>query len=670
MNDYPLAQETLHLYFDNKDFSFSQGLTDPFGNKHNMLKKKNSPDGQSEGNNNCWALLNIGIMHAHFRHFDLAYEALEDCVRIARDSNESKCLQYEMIWMLYVLEQLENPQSTNAKVDDSQGKFWKLFNSIFDDVNAKEGSKQTVEEYCVTANLMKLIHMNERKLPYVAAMGYLHLEKQLYKKQIRASELRQPLSKLLSVEQQLSPEYQRPPFNIKPMLLASRYMMDDILQKQYSMHSALLNAYGAHHLAAVTSKLVARMDFSGKYFYNSYPFSHLLIIFSTFYWFPGVLQEQKFAHCNENQAIAFRNIAFYQWKVCGDFECALKMLIFFCDYISKYDQKMLTIIRSAIIEIEFDLAINRRQWQKGQELTKKMQCFHPHYSGIMMARLEMAKGNNTVATRILTRIVSDEQLARMAENVEHNESLMKNFKKAKTTIKVSEPGLKRMPKVNLNAKGRGRFSIVDKKPKPTAKKATPETIIIHKPASKVSVLSAETDPFMWVYGKLLICQASQNLAEFFNVIEQAQSYGFRQLEIKAELELIRIQQRCLGQYSESQARLDELIVKIVASGIQEDIAQAYFMSALNHFWIHKNGNLHKCDLEDELLVRMKQKMETEMPLKMRLSPEMNERNYHLRIAKWTNMRAMVIFAKLQSQTGLFDCYQLGKEIELLLVETN
>ena len=96
MNDYPLAQESLHHYFDNKDFSFSQCFpSDPFGKNNPNKKRYGNNEGTTQttdGVNNCWALLNIGIMHAHFHHFELAYEALEDCVRIARDSKENKCL--------------------------------------------------------------------------------------------------------------------------------------------------------------------------------------------------------------------------------------------------------------------------------------------------------------------------------------------------------------------------------------------------------------------------------------------------------------------------------------------------------------------------------------------------------------------------------------------------
>lgn len=320
------------------------------GNGVNSAGDGNKSALQTSGSNFCWSALNLAIMYAHFHHYRLAYEALTDCISVAREQKDERCLQYAMIWLLLVLQKLNSEDDEDNNKDSSEdGQYLgaemtnesaKLNNaSSTDKAKAVELSHRyhkTVDDLNLVSNLLNLIATNELTLPYIAAMAMLHLEKALYSRPIYPN-----LSDHAEVGGGImakTASVRRPPLTTKPILLSVKHQMDDILIKCYATHAAVLNAYGAVHLGAVQSKILARLELV------------------------DMIDNENIAHVCEEQAIAVRNLAIYEWTIRGQKSGPLELLAFFGKYVSTYNSRLRSIIEQAAAEINFEVAIFQADW--------------------------------------------------------------------------------------------------------------------------------------------------------------------------------------------------------------------------------------------------------------------------------------------------------------------
>ena len=309
------------------------------------------------GANFCWSSLNLAIMYAHFHHYRLAYEALTDCISAAREKRDERCLQYAMIWLLHVLQQFRNYTSNgDNNINNNDSMMVTSYNCSSSSNNSITNQKQqnrsaelshrynrAYHDLNLIQNLINLISINEYSLPYIAAMAYLHLEKQIYLRANNTSIItRDPLLSSYDTNQLLHRSHQtgarRPPLTTKPLIMATRHQMDDILLRTYALHAAVLNAYGAVHLAAAVSNILARLDLV------------------------DTLDQEQVAHVNENQAIACRNDAFYHWHIKGNYQQAIEQLSSFGKYYSTYNSPIRMIIEQAKAEIRFDKFVYSCDW--------------------------------------------------------------------------------------------------------------------------------------------------------------------------------------------------------------------------------------------------------------------------------------------------------------------
>ena len=343
VNNYTAAQECFYTYFDlKKSPRLPGGVSSGSGGSGIGTAGMNSLNGgqangtsngssasdgakngigglHSSGSNICWSALNLAIMYAHFRHYRLAYDALTDCISVAREKRDERCLQFAMIWLLLVLQQFNatptNMSNVSSNGHSSHGTSSMIPNGTAANFRGATSSSnrsaqnraaelshrhhKAYDDLNLIQNLINLIAINEYSMPYIAAMAYLHLEKQIYLRSIYPSLLDQQLGQAGSGGTGLfggedgkpASGPKRPPLTTKPLILAVRYLMDDVLMKSYASHAAVLNAYGAVHLAATMSNLLARLDLV------------------------DMVDQEMIAHVTESQAIAARNQAFYQVRI-------------------------------------------------------------------------------------------------------------------------------------------------------------------------------------------------------------------------------------------------------------------------------------------------------------------------------------------------------------------
>lgn len=355
VNNFTAAQECFFTFFDLKKAT-QLGNTGPSSSSAAngaANESTNKSALQTSGSNFCWSALNLAIMYAHFTHYRLAYEALTDCISVAREQKDERCLQYAMIWLLHVLQKLNAEADEDKKdssgdlgVEGSAGGAAKTTqrSASLDKAKAVELSHRyhkTVDDLNLVSNLLNLIATNELTLPYIAAMALLHLEKALYCRPIypNLSDHAEVGSGLMG---KTAAQVRRPPLTTKPILLAVRHLMNDVLIKSYATHAAVLNAYGAVHLGAVQSKILARLELV------------------------DMIDNENISHVCEEQAIAVRNLAIYDWAIRGRKSEPLEQLLSFGRLISPYNSSLRSIIEQAAAEINFEAAIYQADWTAAQ----------------------------------------------------------------------------------------------------------------------------------------------------------------------------------------------------------------------------------------------------------------------------------------------------------------
>ncbi len=180
VNEFAAAKESLMAYFD--------------GNSNQMSR--------------CWAALNLAILHSHFKHEELAIQAIKECISAAQESNDEKCLEFALMWVSRVLSQKDCDSDVSLLLNHLQSK------------------------------------ANELGLPYIASISQLQSEK------LRSTSFNSRNSNTCSPSLTSS----------TPGILAVRHSMNDVLMMSYSSRAALLNLFGASNLAALTSQVLLHLN--------------------------------------------------------------------------------------------------------------------------------------------------------------------------------------------------------------------------------------------------------------------------------------------------------------------------------------------------------------------------------------------------------------------------
>ena len=93
------AAISLQLYFDYKEFSGKVGEGEGSELERHQLKFKAFR----------YCALNLGVMHCHHGNYAQAMISLEECIQIAQQTNDQKCLNNAMFWLSIIKEETSAP---------------------------------------------------------------------------------------------------------------------------------------------------------------------------------------------------------------------------------------------------------------------------------------------------------------------------------------------------------------------------------------------------------------------------------------------------------------------------------------------------------------------------------------------------------------------------------
>lgn len=118
------AAISLQLYFDYKEFGGKPHESDISELEKHQLKFKAFR----------YCALNLGIMHCHHGNYKQAMISLEECIQIAQQTNDQKCLNNAMFWLSIIKEETNEPGegSTHLKafVSDTAKKIMDAENNM------------------------------------------------------------------------------------------------------------------------------------------------------------------------------------------------------------------------------------------------------------------------------------------------------------------------------------------------------------------------------------------------------------------------------------------------------------------------------------------------------------------------------------------------------------
>lgn len=603
MNNFTLAQEAFYTYFDLKKINtISSGAvataatTNTNGaNNANANLNNNGTNGSqsSSGTSFCWSVLNLAIMHVHFGHFQLAYEALTDCISVAREKRDEKCLQFAMIWMLLVLQHFD--QSSSVEGDDPAT----VRNTVF------QRNRKPFNDISLMENLINLVLSNEKTLPYIAAMAHLHLERLHY---LRPSCGSKEASSTSSSSNLFSSEPKRAPLTTRAMLLVAKHLMDDVLMKAFVQHAAIMNAYGAHHLAALMSDMLLALD--------SYE----------------MVGDEVLKQVNEDTTIAIRNLAIYECLVRGNFESADNFLHKFRSRFSKFNRRIRMVFDMVTNEIHFRRFLYMAEYESALRCVNVIRCIDRNQALTMLAELRWRQNEPIAALECLDAVY----MANVTPSGQHSMSGVSFLPNTSNTSPSSEYSV-----VYNDSNGSLDSSVSVQKPnKPTNQRGKRATLAVDSEEERP--LTSDQDPYLVVRCALLKATILSDMSALLECALKAQSHGFQQLQCEALLEVARVQQQVFAQYSDSQNILDMLLVRLLSNGVLADIGTAYLLTATNHFHLHRKGIQRRV-----------------APVSLR-----SERlSSSLEVASWANRRAILVWERIKHLGLLLESLQLAALIE-------
>lgn len=610
INNVTLAEDAFYNYFDLKKARSNSCSANANGSTNSTTNSNGNSNGtipSGSSGNFCWSVLNLAIMNVHFGQYKLAYEALTDCISVARENKEDKCLQFAMIWMLLVLQHFDqsmvehNQKSLIPNTNNVIHRNWKPFNDI-----------------SLIENLINLVLSNEKSLPYIAAMAHLHLQRMYYLRPIY-SKREQTTSNLFSC----SSAPKRPSLTTRAMLLATKHLMNDILVKAYAQHAAILNAYGAHHLAAQISEMSLCFDSI------------------------EIVGDENVKQTNENTAIAIRNLALYEWMVLGNHETALSLLKKIRSHFSHYNRKIQMIFDQVVNEILFQRHIFKGDFESASNCVNLIRCINRNQALIMLAELRWRQNEPIAALECLDAVYMPNNSS--TGNAQHSYSV--STLSGASFFRPNNLNLVNQILSNSNCLRTNESSVVVEQtnssstPKVQPKKppVQPSKRIQSTPEPEEErPLTCDQDPYLVLKCDLLKATILSDLSALLECVLKAQAHGFKQLESKALLEVARVQGQVFGQYFDSQNIIDKMMVRLLSNGCLADIGNAYFLTATNHFYLYRNG-VQRTTIHH--------------------TRSMNTANTSLTSASWANKRAISVFEHIQHFSSLLESIQLAALIE-------
>lgn len=668
--DYTTAKEYFYAYFDLKKYQrpprmgWNQTLQllsamRASGNPPNLQTLVNGQPNQYQymsqmmaaGSNFSWAALNLAIMHAHFGHYRLAYEALADCITMARERHEDRCLQFAMLWMLIILQQFDQ---SGLPLNGGTGEGRRTSSFEAGIVGRFHGPHHDLH---LTENLTGLIAISKTPVPHIAGLAYLQLEKLCCLRPIHLS-AEDMFCDAMGWSGIKMDTPRRVPLSSKPTIFAAQARMDDLMAKSMMMKAAILNAYGASHEAAFLSQALLRLDLS-----TNIAGENILLV-------------------DESHAIAVRNLAHYWWFVRGQSSVAIDLLTRFKRHYRSYNTSLRVIIERALSDVRFDQALAAGDWARVTKEINLVRIFDRNQALFMQAQLKRRQGEHMAALELLEAIFTSSGTS--AADVKPATTAVGagggGTKKTSTKGNNNNNNFVRLATDQLGQK-RNLFSpsglLISRK-----MSTDTETSVVIESSSKNNIrgspfspaddvyhrqdasqsshssmaqlppslaqpqerpLSTELDPYLAVSVSLLKATLLANLGHLSEVLVAAKSHGFRQLEARTLLEIARVQHTQFGHFAESQRTINICWIRLAAGGALRDLCTAYYLTAANHF-------------------RMSRDAPVVMPITVMLSHN-HHRKIPLEVAHWTNQRAYALALAINDKFEMLEILNLGALIE-------
>lgn len=663
MNNYTLARKAFFDYFDLKKLSFynEENNYDSYspvsnsammnGNIHNNMNGNANISQRLDGNTNidpiagfggtiesgsrtenrsitmalnsnstnyCWSALNLAMMYAHFGYYRLAYDALVDCLSLARKKRDEHCLQYAMLWILQISQHLDHSKSSKhlTNIIDNE--------KVYSDVELME-------------NIIGLILNNHYTLPYISAKTFLHLSRLQYLKpnsfncqQISLFDISDKYIK----RQQLLPQ---------PFYLAIKNRLYDVLGETFTTFAAILNAYGAGHLASTYSKLWLRMDVT------------------------ETIMEERVFLLNENTSIAIRNLAQYLWQFQGDYRLAVKLIEKFQEKFSIYNQIPTKLLERALIEIMFDQYINTEDWNLATRCLNKIRCIDRTWAYLMMAELRARqneqlnalecldlinksnKHSNTAISKLSgkmffrqnpfyssTNFNDNEEEYVITEKVKKNENKSNNFKQ-ELNIPIDYNLIQTSSKpIHLSNYQSTNLNFYERIQPPPPEELEP---IVERP------LVSELDPYIAVKCLLIRGKILQDFSLLFECIAKSIAHGFKRLECQALIQVAKLQTDIYGQHVDAAEIMKSIFHRLFSQEILPDLANGLYIYALILYRIHRQT--YKLNNQMDYNEKIK---------KGKVLSELKLSNIFVK-------RSILIFEYIQDKQGIYDSLRLAALIE-------
>ncbi|KPM10924.1 hypothetical protein QR98_0094890 [Sarcoptes scabiei] len=602
VNNYSLSKKAFFDYFDLKKPSFdnhhigdSTEEISPIGNDSTNVSNNNGPASRNDGlaasnpipfhhrfssytndrncsavdvvrgkvlnsncSNYCWSSLNLAMMYSHYRHYRLAYEALVDCLSLARDKRDEPCIQYALLWILQISSNLDH--SKNYK-RSSETQFDSYKSKIYVDFDLIE-------------NIIGLLLNNHLTLPYISGKAFLHFAHLMFLKPTLSECEQFQFSDILDITDEFKVNFKRNPLLPHPFYLSLRFHFSDILGETLNTFSGILNGYGAGHLAAIFARQFLKMDVIEM-----------------------ILDEQIF-FLDSNSSIAVRNLAFYIYFFQGDYHLAINLLRNFKNNFSSYNHRCQQILEQAITEINFEHYLNLGEWNSAISCVNSIRNINITKSLLMLAKLKMRQNQSLAALDCINSIRLNNNLARKIDKFESDDfkshshydhdsirehrtqcsaiaRLINKLKKKSMMNSHSDhsDGLKNTvatEPIHISNHHSKNLNFYERIQPPPPDELEPES---ERP------LIPSLDPYSAIECHLIRGTILKDLSILFECVVDSLSYGFKQLECRSLIQIARLQSELYGQHADAVAIMRFIFHRVHSQANLRDVAASLFVYA-------------------------------------------------------------------------------------------
>ncbi|OTF83554.1 hypothetical protein BLA29_000565, partial [Euroglyphus maynei] len=557
----------------------------------NAVDSDSSRNLMFSSSNYCWSSLNLAMMYYHFKYYRLAYDALVDCLSLAREKSDERCLQYTMLFILQISQHLDHSKPIAAE-------HLNLCSETETNRNQKKRHK-VYADLDLMENIIGLILTNPLTLPYISAKTFLHYQRLQYLKPGPLLSEQLSLSDVLDGPMTCSNNHQRSPFLPQPFYLAIKYRLFDVLGEQFSMISAILNAYGATHLASTYAKLWLRMD-----------------VIET-------IMEERIFRLDESTPIAVRNMAHYLWFVRGDFHQAIDLIHRFRQHFSSYNQCAKQILERALIEIMFDYNLNIGQWNAATKCLNAMRCLDRTRSYLMLVQLRHRQNEPITALECLemiipyvpgggafkqTKMANESQTSKLSGSTYLRQNLFQSSNSTadyqqedhvilkttkKQTNQTSSPkqidnDCNNSKPISLGSFYSKNLNYYERIQPPPPEELEPEN---------ERKLVPELDPYTTIECHLIRGTILQDLSILFECVAQSLTHGFKQLECRSLIQIARIQSEQYGQHHDAAEIMESIMHRILSQSTLKDLAESFYVYASILYRINRQQQLSSTSYE-------------------------------------------------------------------------